>query len=109
MPPMPPSSRPASTPLSRPALIAVSAFGALSLLGGWLIVLSGGFHSATARHDPSTVFVGGAPAVVMALLQFSAAAIALTGVLRTRTSTVAATFGAVGLVFVPPAGYLLLA
>lgn len=107
--PMPPSSPPASTPLSRPALIAVGAFGVLSLLGGWLIVLGGGFHSATARHDPSTVFVGGAPAVVMALLQFSAAAIALTGVLRTRTSTVAAAFVAAALVLVPPACYLLLA
>jgi hypothetical protein len=70
-------------PPSLAAMLAVGAFALLSLVGGWLIVLGGGFHHAPGRRA-STVFVDGAPALVMAMLQFLAAALALTWLLRPR-------------------------
>ena len=90
---------------------AVAAFGVLSLLGGWLVVWNGGFSHMPARQPEAAAFVGGLPALFMAFLQFLAAALALTWVLRqgarTGLSPMLAGWIAFGLVFVPPVGFLI--
>jgi len=92
---------------SLPAFLAVCAFGALSLLGGWLIVYGGGFHTAESKYSASTTFIAGMPAYFMAVLQFSAAALAFSWALRRYLSSVASALAASGLVLVPPLLFLL--
>jgi hypothetical protein len=91
-----------------PALIAVAAFGALSLLGGWIVVCGGGFNHAPAKYSSQTLFVSGMPAVLMALLQLLAAALAFTWILRRRFSSLLALCLAFGGVFAPPLVYILI-
>lgn len=88
-------------------MLAICAFGALSLLGGWLVVWGGGFHHAPSRTSPNTDFIAGVPALLMALLQFLAAALAFTWLLRLRLAQAVAVALAFGLVFVPPLVYVL--
>lgn len=88
--------------------LAIGAFAVLSLVGGWLIVVGGGFAHAPAKFSKEVVFVSGLPALAMALIQFTGSAIAFTWLLRQKTSAVQATAIALALVFVPPALYLLL-
>ncbi|WP_290872258.1 hypothetical protein [Aquabacterium sp.] len=90
-----------------PAALAVLAFGLLSLVGGWLIVAGGGFFHSPGRRSSEGAFVTGAPAVLMASLQYLAATIAFTWLLRPMVSPAAAVVLAFTLVFVPPALYLL--
>ena len=92
---------------SLPAFIAVCAFGALSLLGGWLVVYGGGFYAANSKYASNATFVAGLPAIFMALLQFFAAALAFAWSLRRYLSPVASSLAACGLVFVPPLLFIL--
>jgi hypothetical protein len=94
-------------PPSLAAIVAVAAFGLLSSLGAWLIVYLGGFHHAPNRFSPETVFVDGLPAIVMAVLQLLASALAFTWLLQRRFSTVYAWLIALTLTFIPPLLYLL--
>ncbi len=93
---------------SLPAFLAVCAFGALSLLGGWIVVYGGGFHTAQSKYSASTTFIAGLPAYFMAMLQFAAAALAFAWALRRYLSPVSSSVAAVGLVLVPPLLFLLL-
>ena len=95
----------AQAPARQPSLgavLAVGAFALLSLAGGWLIVLGGGFHHAPGRRASGTVFVDGAPALAMALLQFLAAALALAWLLRPRLGRWPAALVAAALTIAPP-------
>ncbi|MBB4845968.1 hypothetical protein HNP55_004522 [Paucibacter oligotrophus] len=94
------------SPPSRLAKLAVAAFCALSWLGGWLVVHGGGFTASLGKRSNSNVFVDGPEAVVMALLQLSAAALALTWLLRLRLPPVLAMALALSLVFLPPLLYI---
>ncbi len=87
---------------SLPAFLAVCAFGALSLLGGWLVVYDGGFFAANSKYTANATFVAGLPAVFMALLQFLAAALAFTWAVRRYLAPVAASLTAFALVLIPP-------
>lgn len=88
------------------ACFAVCAFGALSLFGGWLVIYLGGFHSAIGKYTTSTIFVDGAPALFMALLQFLAAGLAFTWALRRYLAPLVSSVLAFGFVFVPPMLFL---
>jgi len=88
------------------ANLAVGAFGALSLLGGWMIVYGGEFQHTAGRTNPSITIVAGAPALFMAALQFLAAALALTALLRQWQGSTVSAGVAFGLVMVPPLLFL---
>lgn len=90
------------------AQVSVLAFGLLSLLGGWLIVLYGGFTHTPGVHSATHIVVTGLPAVVMALLQYTAATLALMWFLQQRVRPVPSFIVACILVFGPPALYLCL-
>ncbi|GAA6141873.1 hypothetical protein [Hydrogenophaga sp. 5NK40-0174] len=94
-------------PTSIPAFVSVFAFGALSLLGGWIVVHGDGFYAANSKYSSSATFVAGMPAVFMALLQFLAAALAFTWVLRRYLSPVPSFLAGFGLTFMPPLLFLL--
>lgn len=93
---------------SLPAVFAVGAFGLLSVVGGWLIVLGGGFYHSPGKYSSNAIFYDGAPAVLMASIQFLAAALAFFWLLRWRVGFPASSLIAFGLVFVPPLLYVLL-
>ena len=90
-----------------PAVLAVLAFGLLSLAGGWMIVVGGGFYHTPGRRSVAAIFVDGAPALLMAGLQLLAAALAFTWLLRGVLSPVPAALWAFALVFVPAALFML--
>ena len=93
---------------SLPAILAVGAFGLLSLLGGWLVVRGGGFFHSPGKYSADAVFIGGLPAVFMALLQLLASALAFTWLLRLRLAPAVSAYLAFGTVLLPPLLYVLL-
>ena len=89
------------------AKIAVFAFGLFSLIGGWIVVNLGGFfHTMGKYQNKNVIFVEGPQAAVMAVLQFTAAALAFMWLFRLRLAPVPAFLLAFGLVLLPPALYL---
>lgn len=94
-------------PASIGARIAVGAFGALSLLGAWIILRGNGFFHSPGKYSRDTVFVSGPPAALMAGLQLLAAALAFTWLGRQFLPRTRAAVLAFGLVFGPPLLYLL--
>jgi len=92
--------------MSTAARISVAALGALSLVGGWLILVHGGFYHSPPRRSFDAVFVGGLPALFMALIQFVTAALAFTALLERKRPRGVALAIAFGLVMIPPALYL---
>ncbi|MGC9562109.1 hypothetical protein [Brachymonas sp. M4Q-1] len=101
-----PSSK---SPPSFAAIVSVGAFALLSMLGGWIIVWGGGFYHSPNKYVANARFYDGGPAVLMALLQFLAAALGWTWLFCLRLGAwAAATLGFV-LVFVPPALFWVLA
>lgn len=96
-----------SPPLSRAAAASVAVLGALGYLGGWLILLSGGFHHAHDRYTRQTTFVSGAPALFMAALSFTLAAIGMAALLQLRKSTLPGHLAGCCAVLLPPLLYLM--
>lgn len=94
---------------SKAAIAAVAALGALSLFGGWIVVYGRGFYADLGKRGKHMVFVDGAPAVLMAVLQLLCAALAFAWLLERCMSTRAAVGLACVGVFMPPAIYLYLA
>lgn len=90
------------------ARIAVGAFGALSLMGGWVIVGGRGFHHAPGKYSSQTILVERLPATLMASLQMLAAALAFTWILKRHLSSIPSVCLAFGVVFVPPLSYALI-
>ena len=88
--------------LSKGTLVAVAALCAFGLLGGWLILLSGGFHHMPSRFSRETTFVGGAPALFMAAIFFTLAFIALAALLQAINSSRYWYFLLGGILMVPP-------
>ncbi len=87
---------------STAAAIAIGALGACGYVGGWLVLLLGGFHHAPNRHTKETVFVAGVPAMVVAVLFFALAAIGITALLQLRRAKLRWHFFACGVVLLPP-------
>lgn len=96
-----------SQPVSVPASIAVGAFGLLSLLGAWIVTRGNGFYHSPGKYAVDAVFIGGLPALLMAVLQFAAAALAFTWLLRQRLPATAALAIGFGVAFVPPLVYVI--
>lgn len=92
--------------MSTAARISVAALGGLSFVGGWLILVHGGFYHSPPRRSVDAVFVGGLPALFMVLLQFVIAGLAFTALLERTRPRGAALAIAFGLVMIPPALYL---
>ncbi len=67
--------------MSRLTAASVAAFGALSLVGAWIVVLGGGFNTDSASALGDSVFVGGIGGAFMAALQFLAALLAWAAVI----------------------------
>ncbi len=97
---------PSPAPLSTAAIISIAALGALSLVGGWLILVHGGFYHSPPRRSFDAVFVGGLPGLFMAFLQFLIAWLAVTALLERKQPRGVALAIAFGLVMIPPALYL---
>ena len=64
--------------------IAIGALSACGYVGGWLILLLGGFHHASHRYAKETTFVTGVPAMVLAAVLFAMAAIGITALFQAR-------------------------
>lgn len=94
-------------PPSLASQCATAALALLGLVGGWLIVLTGGFHHAPNRYRPDTIFVDGAPALMMAAIFFAMAAIGMAALLRARQCRARWYALACGAVLVPPLLYVL--
>ena len=102
-PPSPTPPEPASQPpLSRAARIAIAALGLCGLVGGWIVVLGGGFHHAPHRYSRETTFVDGPSAVLMAAIQFTLAAVCVAALLQQRGARWPAQVLGCGAVLVPP-------
>lgn len=96
-------------PISRPALYSVAALGFLGLLGGWLTLLSGGFHHQVHRHTSETTFVTGLPALLMAALMFGLAALGALVLVRARNASFFCQVLVCGAVLVPPGLFIVIA
>lgn len=94
-------------PLSLPALFSVAALVLLGMAGGWLILLFGGFHHRLHRYTGDTVFVTGAPALLMAALMFSLAVLGALVLVRARGAGLFAQVLACSAVLLPPALFFL--
>ena len=68
-------------PLSLPARIAIAALALLGLIGGWMIVITGGFHHGY-RYSKETIFINGGLALVMAAIMFLMATVAFASLLQ---------------------------
>ena len=99
---------PDSRPPSLPEKLAIASLGLLTLASGWFIVVRGGFSTSLGKRSREFVEVSGAPAVAMAILYFTVAALALTWFLRKRLRPLPAAWLAFGLVGVPPLLFRLL-
>ena len=91
-----------SQTLSKGALVAVAALCLLGLIGGWLILLSGGFHHMTTRYSKESVFVDGAPALLMATISFMMSVIAVAAFLQAINSSRFWYYLLCGMVIIPP-------
>ncbi len=89
------------------ARVAVAALTALADLGGWLVLVMGGFHHMPHKRAGYTVFVDGPGAWVMAGLSFLLAAIGAVALLKDLGYSVAARGAAVGLIMLSPVVYAL--
>ena len=90
-------------PISRSALYAIAALALLGMLGGWLILLSGGFHHQIHRYTKETVLVTGAPALLMAAIMFGLSVLGVLALVRARGASLFWQISACGAVLLPPA------
>ena len=95
---------PALSPLSLPARIAIAALALLGLIGGWYILLAGGFHHG-AQYSTETTFVSGPAAWLMAALFFAMGTIALAALLQAVRARMLWYFLACGAALGPPLFY----
>ncbi len=93
---------------SNGAQLAVVVLALLGLIGGWLIVLEGGFHHMNSRYSLESSFVPGAPAAVVAALFFLFAAIGTAALIQLRRGSVLAYLIGCGAVLGTPVLFLLL-
>ncbi|HQQ62975.1 MAG TPA: hypothetical protein PLF22_05310 [Pseudomonadales bacterium] len=61
----PPPPNPSSA-----ALVSLYAFTLLGMIGGWYILLSGGFYHQNGRHSHDYTYVDGPMALVMVAIEF---------------------------------------
>lgn len=105
-----PVSKPLSpedeAPLAAGAQLAIAALALLGLAGGWLILLSGGFHHQVSRRSSASVWVDGGMALFMAAIFLSLAAIALAVLLHRRAARRMLVAG-LALVLLPPLVFVL--
>jgi hypothetical protein len=90
------------SPLSTSGVIAVAALAACGYIGGWLILLVGGFHHAPNRYTAQTTFVSGASALAMAAIFFALAAVGVAKLLNARRTPLQWQLIACGAVILPP-------
>lgn len=98
---------PTSAP-STLATLAIAALAACGYVGGWLILLLGGFRHAPNRYAAGTTFVDGAPAMFLALTFFSLAAAGAASWLRARQAGLRRRLIGCGAVLLPPLLFVLL-
>jgi hypothetical protein len=96
----------AKPPLSVGARVAVAALALLGCIGGWLVVLTGGFHHRPYRRADYTIFVDG-PALAMAAILFAMATLAVLVLMQHFRATVVVRLFGVCAMLAPPAVYLL--
>ena len=103
-----PGAEAPSKSLSTPALISLLALTLLGLIGGWMVLLMGGFYSKPGKfsHQPAT-FVSGPMALVMVTIEFAMSAIGVAAVLQAwRCSKAWQWFGSCA-VLLPPLVFVL--
>lgn len=82
------------------------ALTGLGLIGGWLILLGGGFHHQLHRYTREATFVDGGPALLMASLDFLMTALGVAALLQARRASRRSLLLGAGLVLVPPVLYV---
>lgn len=93
---------PASATLSLGAKVSVLALTVLGLVGGWMIVLAGGFSTETYRRSGVYTFVNGESAALMATIEFMMAAIGVAAMLKSSGFSRTTVWLGVASVLVPP-------
>ena len=91
-----------STPVDGLAQLAVAALCLLGIIGGWLILVVGGFTHAPHRYSKEATFVDGPAAAVMAIIFFALAVIGVVVLLRARKCRARWYVLTLGIVLVPP-------
>lgn len=94
-------------PLSLAARCAIAALALLGMSGGWLILLSGGFHHQTHRYGREAIAVTGSPAWLMSGILFSLGILGALALLRTRGVSLSWQVVACAAIVVPPVLFLL--
>ena len=91
-----------NAPVGGLAQLAVAALCLLGTIGGWLILLAGGFNHAPSRYSKEVTFVEGPAAAAMALIFFALAAIGVVVLLRAHKCRAHWYVLAMGFLLVPP-------
>ena len=95
--------------LSTPATISLVVLILLGLVGGWMVLLSGGFYSKPGKISPQPgTFVSGPMALVMVTIEFVMSALGVAALLQAWRRPIAWRWVGCGLVLVPPLAFVLL-
>ncbi len=92
--------------LSPAGKLLLFGFGALSLLGGWLLI----YYSNLTNHADNgrmIVFVDSPPTTIMAFIHFLGATVAFIAILKPWLNQSSSTALALAISFVPPALYFM--
>jgi hypothetical protein len=92
--------------LSTPAVIALCALTILGLVGGWYVLLNGGFIQAS-RYSREFIHVDGRMALVMAIIEFIMAAIGVAAIVQAQGCAKYWYVIGCGAVLVPPILFVL--
>jgi len=94
--------------LSKAAMVSLCVLTLLGVVGGWYILLNGGFYHQNGKYSHDFTYVGGPMALVMVAIEFSMTGIGVAAIVQ--YSNAAKLWYVVGCcaVLVPPALFLLL-
>jgi hypothetical protein len=91
-----------SPQVSTAALISLCALTLLGLMGGWYILLSGGFYHQYGKYHPDYTFVGDPLALIMVAIEFLMTAIGVATIAQIKNLSKAWYFFGCGTILIPP-------
>ena len=99
--------KPPPEPLTPSARIAITALTLLGLIGGWMILLTGGFTHTNGRNPHNLTVVDGPMALAVAALDFTMTAIGVAALVQALGGGQRGYLLGCGLVLVPPVIFVL--